>query len=114
MNLTRELLLRVLVPFFTVSAADRRLAGCGIREFDTCDTALVALRTGPAASACTRASPPISALPVRSASICTALPRPDAVPFVLPKDAKFSREVCVVLFIMVTSLVPEKNAMSPR
>ena len=36
MNLPRELLLRVLVPFLTIGAADRCLAGCGIREFDKC------------------------------------------------------------------------------
>ena len=114
MDLPRELLLRVLVPFLTLGTADRCLAGCGIREFDTCITAVVAPRAGPVASSCTRASPPISVLPVRSASICTALPRPDAMSSVVPRDVTFSCEVYVVLLILVTSFVPEKNTKSPR
>ena len=50
------------------------------------------------ASASTRASPPISTLPVRPALICSALPRPDAVPSVAPRDATFSCKEFDVFF----------------
>ena len=46
MNFPRKLLLCVLIPIFTVAAADRCLAGCGLREFDPCDTAVVAPDAG--------------------------------------------------------------------
>ena len=81
-------------------------------EFVARGMAVLAPRTGPAASACVSARPPISALPIsspisalpaRSASSCSALSRLDAVPY-----AAFSCEEYVDLLILVTSYVPEK------
>ena len=94
MNLPSTLLLRVLVPFLTAAAADRCLTGCGIREFETCGTAGVAPRAGPAVSAVVS---PISA------SVCSGLSRLDAVPSAVPRDVTLSCEECVVLLLLVTS-----------
>ena len=63
-----------LIRFFTASAADSCLVGCGIREFDACELVVASSRAGHAASACTQASPPSFAPAVRFVSICTALP----------------------------------------
>ena len=120
MNLPRKLLLRVVASFFfTNTAADKCLAGSGIRNraLENCGTAVVAPKAGSAALACARARPPvyalpasspISSIPVRTASSCSALSHLDAVPSSVPRDAAVSCEECAYLFILVTSFVPEK------
>ena len=98
--------------FFTTAEADTYLAGCGIREVDACDMAVVAPRSWSRRISLHTSFTIFLLISCESCFDLQSVAR-TAVPYALPRDTTFSCGECVVvLLILVTSLIPEKYALS--